>query len=301
MNLPPLLLAGPTAVGKSELALRLAETGGGEIVSVDSMQVYRGLDIGTAKPSREERCRVPQHLIDVVSHTEPFDVARFLELARQAVADIEQRGRWALLCGGTGLYFKAYIEGLGAAPPADPALRRELELVPMPRLLEELAARDPQTFARIDRGNPRRIVRAVEVLRLTGRPAHELRPAWTSAIGRAATPRFYALRRTAPDLGRRIDARVAAMFAQGLVEETRRLLEHGLEANRTAMQAIGYRQVVEHLRGVRGLAETIALVQQRTRQFARRQMTWLRRQLPVTWIDVAADEPVERVAQRICL
>jgi tRNA dimethylallyltransferase len=169
------------------------------------------------------------------------------------------------------------------------------------KLLEELAARDPQSFARMDRKNARRVVRAIEVLRLTGRPAHELRTTWTPATGRPAAPRFYALRRTAPDLGRRIDARVAAMFAQGLVEETRWLLESGLAANRTAMQAIGYRQVVEHLQGVRGLAETIALVQQRTRQFARRQMTWLRRQLPVTWIDVAADEPVERVAQRICL
>src|SRR5258706_9064770 len=164
-HLRPLLLAGPTAVGKSEVALRLAEKLGGEIISVDSMQVYRGLDLGTAKPSAADRARVPHHLIDVVDINEPFDAAKFVELARRAVAEIQARGRVPVLCGGTGLYFKAFLEGLGDAPPADPALRAELEAAPLPGLLRELAERDPASYEKIDRRNPRRVVRAVEVIR----------------------------------------------------------------------------------------------------------------------------------------
>ena len=165
-----LLLAGPTAVGKSAIALRLAEERGGEIVSVDSMQVYRGLDIGTAKPSHADRARAPHHLIDVVDVTESFDAAQFVRLAHLAVADIQSRGRLPILCGGTGLYFKAFLEGLGQTPPADVSLRAVLEATPLPELLRELAERDPATYDRIDRRNPRRLIRAVEVIRLTGKP-----------------------------------------------------------------------------------------------------------------------------------
>ena len=174
----PLLLAGPTAVGKSEIALLLAEKLGGEIISVDSMQVYRGLDIGTAKPSPAARARVPHHLIDVVDLTEPFDAAQFLRLAHRAVADIQGRGRLPILCGGTGLYFKAFLEGLGQAPPADAALRAALEATPLPELLRELAERDPATYERIDRQNPRRVIRAIEVIRLTGKPFSAQRADW---------------------------------------------------------------------------------------------------------------------------
>src|SRR5437879_2246879 len=169
---PPscILLAGPTAVGKSELALLLAETLSGEIISVDSMQVYRGLDIGTAKPSAEQRARITHHLIDVVDVTEPFDAAQFVRLAGDAIKAIHSRGRLPILCGGTGLYFKAFLEGLGEAPPANTALRAELEATPPPHLLRELSERDPVTYERIDRQNPRRIIRAIEVIRLTGKP-----------------------------------------------------------------------------------------------------------------------------------
>src|SRR5256714_1095520 len=132
------------------------------------MQVYRGMDIGTAKPSAQERARVPHHLIDVAELTEPFDAARFGRLAHQAMAEIQARGRVSILCGGTGLYFKAFLEGLGEAPPADAALRAELEVSPLPQLLRELEQRDPDAFARIDRENPRRVIRALEVIRLTG-------------------------------------------------------------------------------------------------------------------------------------
>ncbi|MBI3851954.1 MAG: tRNA (adenosine(37)-N6)-dimethylallyltransferase MiaA [Verrucomicrobia bacterium] len=298
LRLPrPLLLAGPTAVGKSEVALRLADQLGGEIISVDSMQVYRGLDIGTAKPSLEERQRVPHHLIDVVDLTESFDAAQFARLAHQAVEDIQARRRVPILCGGSGLYFKAFIEGLGDAPPADETLRAELQATPLSDLLRELEARDPATFEKIDRQNPRRVIRAIEVIRLTGKPFSTQRAEWshTSRITHHAANSF-CLARESANLRARIDARVDTMFREGLIEETRRLLDLGLAENETAMQSLGYRQAVEHLRGVRSLAATVELVKVRTRQFAKRQMTWFRRQLNLEWIELEADDSPARVA-----
>jgi tRNA dimethylallyltransferase len=286
--LAPVFLAGPTAVGKSAVALALADLLGGEIISVDSMQVYRGLDIGTAKPSPAERARVRHHLLDVVELTEAFDAAKFVQLAEVAMRDIQARGRVPIFCGGTGLYFKAWLDGLGEAPPADAKVRAELEATPLADLLAELERRDPETFARIDRRNPRRVVRALEVIRLTGRPFAPQRANWNAEHGTRNAETVFALTREPVDLRARIEARVDLMFATGLVEETRRLLAAGLEQNPTAMQAIGYRQVVEHLRGVRGPAETVALVKTKTWQFARRQGTWFRRQLPVEWHTLAA-------------
>ncbi len=289
----PIFLAGPTAVGKSAVALELAEHLGGEIISVDSMQVYRGLDIGTAKPTAAERARVPHHLIDVVELAKPFDAAKFVGLANQAVADIQSRGCVPIFCGGTGLYFKALLDGLGEAPPANIELRAELEATPLPELLRELEERDPATYERIDRHNPRRIIRAVEVIRLTGKPFSIQRADWSHASRITHQPaRLFCLTRSTADLRARIDARVEKMFASGLVEETKRLLAHGLAQNKTAMQALGYRQVVEHLRGERLLADTIELVKIRTRQFAKRQLTWFRRQLPVEWIELKADDEI---------
>ena len=290
------VLAGPTASGKSEVALLLAEQLGGEIVSVDSMQVYRGMDIGTAKPSSADRTRVPHHLIDIADVTEPFDAAQFAAAAHAAVADIEARGKRAILCGGTGLYFKAFFGGVGAAPAAETELRHTLENTPPEELLRELAERDPVTHATIDRRNPRRVIRAVEVIRQTGRPFSEQKSNWTSSN---STSPVFVLRRATEDLHKRINERVDAMFAKGLINETRRLLERGLAGNRTAMQALGYRQVVAHLGGECSLAETIELIKLRTRQFAKRQMTWFRGQLKPEWIDVTANETAPEVARRI--
>jgi tRNA dimethylallyltransferase len=278
----------------------LAEKLGGEIISVDSMQVYRGLDIGTAKPSPEERSRVPHHLIDVVNLTEPFDAARYIELAHRAVADIQGRGRLPILCGGTGLYFKAFLEGLGQTPPADAALRAALETTPLPELLRELAERDPVTYERIDRQNPRRVIRAIEVIRLTGQPFSTQRANWdhASRITHHAADCFGLARSTA-DLQRRINARVDTMFRRGWVAETEALLKRGLGQNRIALQALGYRQIVEHLRGERSLPETIELVKTRTRQFAKRQMTWFRRQLQLTWISLEPQGSAEVAVKTI--
>jgi tRNA dimethylallyltransferase len=299
---PVILLAGPTAVGKSEVALLLAEKVDGEIVSVDSMQVYRGLDIGTAKPTQEERARVRHHLIDVVDLTEPFDAAEFVRLAGAAVTDIQARGRVPFLCGGTGLYFKAFLDGLGEAPKANPALRLELEATPIPDLLTELAAKDPVTYETIDRENPRRVRRALEVIRLTGKPYSQQRATWSqSPPARSATGAilFIGLTRSSADLQQRINIRVEKMFEHRLVSETEELLKHGLAENRTAMQALGYRQVVEHLRGMRSLPETIELVKIRTRQFAKRQMTWFKKYGPPNWINLTLHDTPESTANEI--
>jgi tRNA dimethylallyltransferase len=287
-------------VGKSAVALLLAERLGGEIVSVDSMQVYRGMDIGTAKPSASDRARVPHHLIDVVDVAEPFDAAHFLQLAGRAVAEIQERGRLPILCGGTGLYFKVFLEGLGEAPRANAALRAGLKASPLPELLRELAERDPVTYERIDRKNPRRIIRAIEVIRLTGRPYSDQRAVRVGAPGIARQPLYrFGLGRPTTQLQQRIGARVDAMFAQGWVAETEQLLKRGLAQNEIAMQALGYRQIEEHLRGERSLPETIELVKIRTRQFAKRQMTWFRGQMQLRWIDLQVQGSAEAVAEVI--
>jgi tRNA dimethylallyltransferase len=293
------LIAGPTAVGKSEIALHLAERIGGEIISVDSMQVYRGLDIGTAKPAPAERARVAHHLIDVADLTDSFDAAKFVTQARQVVNEITSRRKVPILCGGTGLYFKAFLEGLGQSPPSETALRADLEATPLEKLLVELHERDPQTFAKIDRQNPRRVVRALEVIRLTGRPFSVQRASWSSVS--SVVSRSFGITRHADDLRARIDARVEEMFQRGLVDETRRLLECGLAQNPTAMQAIGYRQVVEHLRGERPLRETVELVKSRTRQFAKRQLTWFRKHAALDWIELTTASPVDKTVERIAL
>jgi tRNA dimethylallyltransferase len=292
----PILLAGPTATGKSEIALLLAEKLGGEIISADSMQVYRGLDIGTAKPSPADRARVPHHLIDILDLTGSFDAAQFTRLAKMAVAEIQSRNKIPIFCGGTGLYFKAFLSGLGEAPPANPELRTELETASFEALLRELRERDPAAYEKIDKQNPRRVIRAVEVIRLTGKKFSEQRAEWKSAVQSPKPENFFAVSRQPDDLRQRVDARVDAMFARGLVDETRELLKHGLEQNKTAMQAIGYRQVVEHLRGERSLPETIELVKIRTRQFVKRQLTWFRRQLDPEWIELKPDEPSAAIA-----
>lgn len=259
------------------------------------MQVFRGMDIGTAKPTAAERRRVPHHTLDLADPDEPFDVRQWLEAARAAWNGVRERGRRAVMVGGTGFYLRAWLYGLDPLPTSDPTLRRELEATPLEVLLKELAEHAPEVMGRIDQSNPRRVVRAVEIVRLGGRLPEPER----SALGDGAAGRVVALRRQPDDLRRRIDTRVEAMFEAGLVAETRNLLDAGRTMHRTALQAIGYRQVVEHLNGARGLAETIALIKTRTWQFARRQMTWLRHQLPVTWLDVSADEPAKAIAERL--
>jgi tRNA dimethylallyltransferase len=298
----PIFLAGPTAIGKSAVALELAERLSGEIISVDSMQVYRGLEIGTAKPGALERQRVPHHLIDIVELTDRFDAAQFVWRAGRAVEEIHARGRRPIFCGGTGLYFQAYLAGLGTAPASDSAVRLELEAAPLPDLLRELQEADPAAYERIDKKNPRRVIRALEVIRQTGKPFSAQRANWQPSRSTLHAPRsalFFGLTRSSADLRWRIETRVEEMFARGLVAETEHLLEQGLAQNRTAMQAIGYRQVVEHLRGERSLIDTIERVKLKTRQFAKRQMSWFRGQMAVEWIELPADSDARTVAEQL--
>lgn len=299
-NIQPIFIAGPTAVGKSALALALAQKIKGEIISVDSMQVYRGLDIGTAKPTPEERAQVPHHLIDVVEITEAFDAAKFCALARQAACEISQRGNVPIFCGGTGLYFKAYLEGLGEAPPADETLRAELEEIPLAELLKELQQKDALTFSRIDKHNPRRVVRAMEVIRITGKPFSEQRSNWQKPEASIQNPGLLlGIERSSEELQRRINERVDEMFRCGIVQETEQLLKQGLAENKSAMQAIGYRQIAEHLRGEHSIGETVELIKIKTRQFAKRQMTWFRRQMNLRWISGQSNQTEREIVDQI--
>ncbi len=286
----PVFIAGPTASGKSAVALEVAEQQGGEIISVDSMQVYRGLDLGTAKPTAEERAAVPHHLIDILELTETFDAASFVTRTEPLIQKIKQ----PVFCGGTGLYFSAWLEGLGDAPQANAPLRAELDAMDLESLVAELLEHDPATHATIDRQNRRRVVRAVEVIRLTGKPFSEQRAEWTGHV----PPNFFLLERDREDLRQRIDVRVDAMFAAGLVAETCSL-RSALEGNPVAQQALGYRQVIGHLNGEQGLPETVALVKSRTWQFARRQMTWFRKLHGAQTLTVPANESAADTAQRL--
>lgn len=300
-RLPDILyLAAPTGAGKSAVALWLAGHLGGEIISVDSMQVYRGLDIGTAKPSPSERESVRHHLIDVEDLSGSFDAARFRRLAGEAVEEIRGRGRLPIFCGGTGLYFKAWFEGVSEAPASDPAVREELNRIPLETLLLELQQRDPVAHQRIDRCNPRRVVRALEVIRISGRPFSEQQSAWSDAsLERPLIPGFYYLNRGTEDLRQRIHQRVRAMIQLGWVEETRRALAAGLERNPFAMQAIGYHEIARHLRGELSLEQCVELIDIRTRQYAKRQGTWFRKHAAAFRMDVEPQATAEQIGRRV--
>ena len=297
MSTTAVYLAGPTASGKSALAQLLAKRLGGEIISVDSMQVYRGLDIGTAKPSAQDQGEVPHHLIDVAEIDAPFDVAQFICLAKRAEEVVRSRGARPIFCGGTGLYFRALFEGLGESPSSDESLRAELEAAPLDVLLDELKAEDLAAFESIDRQNRRRVVRAVEVIRLTGSPYSEQRTGWNE-IGQ--TPiNLFCIQLEVEALNQRIHERVDIMFEKGLVEETKCLIKRGFRENRTACQAIGYRQVLGFLDGILGLEETIEQVKIKTRQFAKRQRSWFRNQMKCRAFEWKEGEPADVCSERL--
>jgi tRNA dimethylallyltransferase len=287
-----LALVGPTATGKSGLALGVADAlGDVEIVSIDSMQVYRGLDIGTAKPTVDERARVPHHMIDVVDPDHEYSVAEFQRAARTAVADIEARGKRALLVGGTGLYVQAVVDDL-RFPGEDLALRAELEAwtaTPggVAAAYAEIEVRDPVAAARIDPHNARRIVRALEVMRLTGEPFSSFGPG-LAGFGPTAFPvSITGVWLPRDVLARRIEARVAAMRAAGLLDEVERLRA---SMSRTASQAIGYKELLGVLDEGADVDDAFATAARRTRSFARRQRMWFRRDGRITWFG-AAENP----------
>jgi tRNA dimethylallyltransferase len=279
--LPAVLLAGPTATGKSALALALAARFPAEIVSVDSAQVYRGMDIGTAKPDAATRARVPHHLVDVIDPTDAYSAARFRHDALAAVAAIRSRGRLPLLVGGTMLYFKVLTEGLSALPTADPTVRARLNARAAregwPALHAELARIDPATAARLEPTDSQRIQRALEVHALTGRPLSALQGTRENAGALGPIVRIALLPHDRAALHAAIAARFDAMLAAGLVDELRGLrARHALTADLPSMRCVGYRQAWEYLEGAIDAAALRAKGIAATRQLAKRQITWLR-------------------------
>lgn len=296
------IVMGCTACGKGTVARSLAGHIEAEIVSVDSMKVYRRMDIGTAKPSADQRRSIPHHLIDVAEPSEAFSVARYVSLADEAIEAIRARGRRVLAVGGTVLYLKALTEGLFEGPSADEAIRAELHDRGRQEgwavLHEELAAVDPASAERIHPNDARRIVRALEVYRLTGEPISKLQTQW-QAEHRRFPCRFIGLRRDRADLNHRINQRVKRMIEKGLVEEVRSLLAEPRPLSQQAAQAVGYAEIIRHLDGQYNLDEAVELIKINSRQLAKSQRTWLRRFENVTWLDLAEDEDLETVAADI--
>jgi tRNA dimethylallyltransferase len=281
---PCYVLAGPTGSGKSALALELAGRLGAEIVCMDSMTLYRGMDIGTAKPTAEDRRRVPHHLLDVLDPHEPGTVAWWLERATECVRDIRGRGRVPLFVGGTALYLKALLQGLFDGPGGDAALRAELEEEARrdgaAAFHARLAAVDAVSAARIHPNNVRRVIRALEVHRLTGRPMSEQQTQWagpsSSFILHPSSFPTLCIDLPRAELHRRIDERVVRMFAEGLEDEVRRLRALVPPVGKEASQALGYKELFAWLDGLEAREEAIHRVQARSRQLAKRQMTWFR-------------------------
>lgn len=288
-----LVILGPTASGKSDVAMAVARAVGGQILSADSMQVYRGMDVGTAKPTAVERAEVPHHGIDLVEPDETFTVAKFVELADATIAATTAP---LITTGGTPLYYKALFEGLFEGPPADPAVRERLLQLPGDALHARLASVDPPAAARIHANDTRRVVRALEVFELTGKPISSFQTEWTDPEPRHAAV-WVGLSWDKEALNRRINARVKAMVAAGWVDETRRLLDRHGALSPTAGEATGYRELIDHLRGRCSLADAVEQIKIGTRQLARRQMKWFRRFPNVTWL--AGDQPVDRLRDQV--
>ena len=291
-----IVVAGPTASGKTRLGIELAKKYGGEIVSADSMQLYRGMDIGTAKATKEEQAEAVHHMLDVIDPSEAYSVARYVDEAGAVCDDILSRGRVPILVGGTGLYIDSLIAGRDFADnQEDKALRSELEAeydrLGGEAMLNKLAAFDPARASKLGAGDKRRIVRAVEIYRLTGKTATEHDEETCRRPPRYDAARIVLNYKNRADLYARIDERVTQMAADGLFDEVRRLLDSGLSAECTAMQAIGYKEAVLALRGELTEDEALDLIRQGSRRYAKRQITWFGRwegALRILW-DTAPD------------
>jgi tRNA dimethylallyltransferase len=274
-------LVGPTAVGKTDIAAAVAEQCNAEIIGADAFQVYRGMDVLTAKPSREIRTRVPHHLVDVIPLTQDFNVAQYAEAALKCARKIAARGKMPIVVGGTGLYVKALTHGLSELPTADAAIRAELEACTLENLQAQLAKLDPACAAAIDTKNKRRLIRAIEVCRLTGRPFSQFRNNWNQPPAARAC---VLLTRNREDLYERINQRVDAMFRNGLLDEVRNLGA----MSKTASQVIGLKEARACLDGKISEKECVALIQQATRRYAKRQLTWFRRESMFVPVDLSA-------------
>lgn len=299
---PLVVIVGPTAVGKTQVAIGLALRLHGEVVTADSMQVYRGLDIATDKPTSEQMQGVPHHMIDVVAPDEPFNAVKYRDMARAVIEEIHRRGRLPILSGGTGLYVKAVLDDfLFPEDRRDPALRAQLEheaaTLGAAHLHQRLQRVDPASAQRLHPNDVRRVIRALEVFASTGRPLSEQLPKLSGREERYRTV-MIGLTRPRPVLYRRIEARVDRQIERGLVDEARRLMAQYPHLP-SAGQSLGVKEIIKAIRGEISLDEAIALLKRNTRRYAKRQFTWFRKDERIEWFDLEALSPIERALDAI--
>ena len=295
-NMMLLCILGPTAVGKTEIAIRIALRIGGEIVSVDSRQIYRNMNIGTAKPTLEQLRLVPHHVIDCVSPDEYFSVADYQRLADEAIKQISDRGKVPMLVGGAGMYFKAVVDGLFDGPDADKALRKQLrqeaEEYGIQHLYERLKIIDPKAAGNIHHNDLLRIIRALEVFELSGNRISDMQQQWNNG-----EPRYkfiaFGLDRPRQELYKRIESRVDQMMADGLLDEVRSLSGYSRELQ--SMKCLGYKELLAYLDGKCELNEAVKLIKQNSRHFAKRQLTWFRKDKRINWMDLSTCQNPENV------
>ncbi len=308
MNTGMTLILGVTASGKGRLAFDLAEQTGAEIISIDSMKVYRRMDIGTAKPSKEARRRIKYHLIDIVEPSESFSVGRFLELTCGAIEQIKRDNKPIIAVGGTAMYIKALLHGLFDGPGTDEQIRAQLQEQAKTKGLEELYRQlqniDPAAAERISCNDAKRIIRALEVFKITGRPISILQQQWDSHNSQCTTPNWLqnwtiiGLRREKTDAGSRINKRVKRMIEQGLVDEVKSLLAESEPLSKQARCAIGYAEIIDYLNGQTTLEQTAELIKKNSRRLAKNQRTWFKTFRNVNWLDIEPEEQAEKILSR---
>jgi tRNA dimethylallyltransferase len=323
MNAKMVLILGTTASGKGRLAFDLAENLGGEIISIDSMKVYRRMDIGTAKPPKEARERIKYHLIDIVEPSDSFSVATFLDAALGAIEQIKSRNKPIIAVGGTALYIKALLYGLFEGPGTDEQIRNELrrraEIEGLSGLYQELTKVDPVAAQKIHQNDAKRIIRALEVYKITGQPISTFQKQWTESQTMDEGPFDYTqdrrgtkdekrmtkndwmiigLRREKTEENKRINARVKKMLADGFVDEVKSLLAEEKPLSKQARCAIGYAEIIEHLSGLTTLEDATELIKKNTRRLAKSQRTWFKTFKNVNWLDIQPEESPEKILDR---
>ena len=296
-----IFIVGPTAVGKSEIGLSVAQRLNAEIVSCDALQVYREISIANDKPSAQSLAQVPHHLVDIVSMTQDFNVARYRHLAVAAIQDIQARGKIALIVGGSGMYMSVLLDGIFEGIDVEENLReelaQELEAQGPAVLHERLKALDPQAAAKIHPNDPQRIIRALQVVISTGQPITSLQPK-REGLWNKMPIKIFALNRSRAELYQRVEARVDGMFAKGLVEEIKQV--SALPLSVTAQKLIGIREVSGYLNGEYDIERAKYLMKLNTRHYVKRQLTWFRRDKRLTWIDITPGQSAAEVADIIC-
>ncbi len=295
------LILGVTGTGKGRLAFGLAESLGAEIISIDSMKVYRRMDIGTGKPPEETRVQLQYHLIDVVEPSESFSVGTFLDLAYEAMEKIKRRNKPVIAVGGTALYIKALLYGLFEGPGSNEQIRKELraraEAEGLEQLYRQLETIDPTAAERIGPNDCKRIIRALEVYKLTGKPISSLQKQFNAEKPKNSWT-IIGLRREKTDANSRINKRTKKMIAAGLVDEVKSLLAEDKPLSRQARCAIGYAEIIDYLNGKMSLEDAIELIKKNTRRLAKNQRTWFRTFRNVNWLDIELEEPAERIFSR---